>query len=212
MQPPQQQRRSQWSPLQRSSAEAICESALQTTQSRPSWRQFRKRVPAWCENKRHQEETISWPFQPKSQWMTSWSPSLSTAAAQFSSRQTTEQRRRWKQRRHLTGTPGAVLPPVSVAWYLCFCRLAVLQAAAGWPVDWPRTHTDTVWPRLPLHRALREQVLAQATADPEAQGASGEYKGINNYTDYKKVGRGVFSRILPTGCISVSGCSTAPVR
>lgn len=45
------------------------------------------------------------------------------------------------------------------------------------------------WPLLLLRRALREQVLAQATADPEAQGASGEYKGINNYTDYKKVGR-----------------------
>ena len=46
---------------------------------------------------------------------------------------------------------------------------------------------------MPLCRALREQVLAQATADPEAQGASGEYKGINNYTDYKKVGRRIIS-------------------
>jgi hypothetical protein len=51
-------------------------------------------------------------------------------------------------------------------------------------------HTDPFfWPLLHVRRALREQVLAQATADPEAQGASGEYKGINNYTDYKKVGR-----------------------
>lgn len=35
-------------------------------------------------------------------------------------------------------------------------------------------------------RALREQVLAQAVADPDAP-VTGEYKGMNNYTDYKKV-------------------------
>lgn len=37
-------------------------------------------------------------------------------------------------------------------------------------------------------RALREQVLAQATADAEAGVLpNGDYKGLNNYTDYKKV-------------------------
>lgn len=34
-------------------------------------------------------------------------------------------------------------------------------------------------------RALREQVLAQATGDDVAQ-PTGEYRGMNNYTDYKK--------------------------
>lgn len=35
-------------------------------------------------------------------------------------------------------------------------------------------------------RALREQVLAQAAEDGSA-GPSDRYKGLNNYTDYKKV-------------------------
>lgn len=40
----------------------------------------------------------------------------------------------------------------------------------------------------PCLRALREQVLAQATTEDGAAQPSGDYKGINNYTDYKKVG------------------------